>query len=334
MLYLAPRAAGWSVNAVRALTSLVKQLDGYGTGDVIHVHWTSPIVQNAESEIQARDQLRAFQAGVDGALARGASLIWTVHEATLPGCRYPELELELVQFLGDRAHEIHLLTPHAEAEIEQHLGSSAAKFRRPRHASFAGIYDDSSARSDARRRWEVEESETVVLIPVRGETAVDVDLFCDAVQRANLAAEPIVLLVAAEQAGVKTGNLIPADSKNVRVIHSQMPPADESSQDWFAAADVMTFLNASSPRVEDVLRAATFGVPSIVPGSEYLRRQFGAEQWVQFFDAQEAFRALSSLVVGFTRDDLLNKAAKAFAYEYTLHDMSRDFLARLNLAIA
>lgn len=329
MLYLAPRAAGWRLNSIKVLASFVKQLERFGADDLVHVHWTSAIVQEADSPSQSAEQLAAFKSGIDGALARGASLIWTVHDKTLSGCRYPEQELELIRFLVDRADEVHVLSKEAEIELGNHFDNSAAKFCYPRHASFAGICDDSRLRSEARGRWDFADEDTVVLVPTRDCSHSDVESLCESIQRASIDAARIVLLIATNLSPTEIARMALHNTANVRVIVSEVKSDHELAQHLFAAADVVAFPSIAEPTLDEVRLAVTFGVCAILPRSDYLRRYFGAERWAQFFDEIDNNRQFASLIADFRRNSSIRDAALAFAREFTPYDMSRAFLARL-----
>ncbi|MCY7289875.1 MAG: hypothetical protein LH624_16950, partial [Cryobacterium sp.] len=57
MLYLASQAAGWEIRRGSTLKSLLLQMEEVSAGDIIHVHWTSPLVQRAVSLEDARTRL-------------------------------------------------------------------------------------------------------------------------------------------------------------------------------------------------------------------------------------------------------------------------------------
>ncbi|GAB3119105.1 glycosyltransferase [Glaciibacter psychrotolerans] len=335
MLYLAPRAAGWKLKTSTLLTSLLIQLDEVGAGDVVHIHWTSPIVQKADTREEAAEQLRAFQQGLDTALANGAVLVWTVHNVRPHECLYPELELELVNFLVDRAAAVHVLSKGTEIEASDYYTIPIAKIVHVPHASYSGVYDQSLSRADARNRLGLADDEKALLFFGQMRAYKGLDVLFGAVERAAALGETIVLLLAGK---TKEEDLLAIEAvlpRNVRIIrdHSYIP--DDSTQDWFAAADLAVFPYKNVLNSGSVFLAATYGLPTILPNQDHMLRQFRAQKWIQFYDTANEVDSLGTLIADFDMTDVsLREEATAFAEGYTPYDMSREFLKRLEAALS
>lgn len=70
--------------------------------------------------------------------------------------------------------------------------------------------------------------------------------------------------------------------------------------------------------------SATLGVPVILPGEEHLRKQFGDEPWVRFYDVDDAVASLADLMAHPESTDH-TAAMEAFSLRYAPSAISGQY---------
>lgn len=332
MLYLAARADGWVVRKSTLFESLLAQLEADArTGDVIHVHWTAPIVQRALTLDEARERLERFQRAVDGALEQGVHLVWTMHNVLPHEMSYVDEEVALARFIADRAQLIHVLSPATARIAAPHFAVPDEKIVQIPHASYAGIYDESMTRDEARASFSLDSHAIAVLFFGQMRPYKGLDILFAALDEASAERRDLVLLLAGKTHPDDLGALEAMLPQGVRVIrdHSYVP--DGETQRWFRAADVAVLPYRNILNSGSIHLAATYGLPTILPRQDHLVEQFAGQGWVRFFDLDEPAKRLARLLIEF--DDVDGRAsvdALRLASEYTPFDMSRRYARALS----
>ncbi len=256
-------------------------------GDVIHVHWTAPVVQRASSPSEARARLVRFKQAIEAARGRGARLVWTVHNALAHDARHEDLEIELSRFLAGTADVVHVLNSKTDEVVSPLYDLSKRTIAHIPHPSYRGVYDGAGSRDEARASFELEEDDLAVLFFGQVRPYKGVDMLIDALGKATPPGR-IVLMLAGK-----------TSSEDVRVVDALLPEGlrtirqhdfvhDGDVKRWFDAADVAVLpyrriLNSGSLHL-----AATFGVPTVLPDEPHLRGDFGAERWIRWFRPGDA----------------------------------------------
>lgn len=330
LLYLAPRAEGARVESAKELSVIVEQLGRAAHKDIVHIHWTSPICQIAETEIEAEQRLALFQDAVRSAKARGVRIVWTVHNAIPHDVKYLEIEIRLNQFLSDSADLVHIMNPATAETVSEFYQLPADRTVTIPHSSYLGIYG-TRPKSEAREHFGIGAGEKVVLFLGQMRPYKGLGTLLKAVELAHHDSAPLVLLLAGK-----------TDPDVLRIIDSMLPPSvrvvrdhnyiDDHDVDlWFAAADVAVFpynriLNSGSVHL-----ASTFGVPCILPDEPHLIEQFAAEPWVSFFDQNDEVNSLAEALRAWEDPSgYLSESAREASERYTPYSMSRDYLRAIS----
>lgn len=296
LMLLAPRARGWNVVESLRLEHLEQHLGHLGTGDVFHMHWTSPIVQREDDDIdEARVRLDRFRNAVDAARARGARLVWTIHNILPHDARHLELELELNRYLAATADVVHVMNIDTVIAVADHYALDTARVVQIPHPSYQGVYPATVSRSEARAALGIASDERTVLAFGQMRPYKGLDVLVAAVRRMPAAERPVLLLAGRTSVADRTtiDGLLGDDLRAVRE-HDHV--ADVDVQRWFRAADVAVFpyrrvLNSGSLHL-----AASFGVPSVLPDEPHLRAEFADEGWVRWFDPSVAAGSLAAVL--------------------------------------
>ncbi|WIE66330.1 glycosyltransferase [Curtobacterium sp. MCLR17_036] len=296
LMLLAPRARGWNVLESLRLEQLEQHLGRLGTGDVVHVHWTSPIVQRENDDlVQARARLDRFRAAVDGARGRGASLVWTVHNVLPHDARHLDLERELAGWLADSADVVHVMNQATPDAVGDFYRLDPAKVVHIPHPSYQGVYPSTMTRADARASLGIDEGDRAVLAFGQMRPYKGLDVLVDAVRRVAPTERPVLLLAGRTSARDREAiDLMLGD--DVRAVREHDHVADVDVQRWFRAADVAVFpyrrvLNSGALHL-----AASFGLPSVLPDEPHLRVEFGDEEWARWFDTAEPASSLAEVL--------------------------------------
>ena len=330
MLYLASQAAGWELRKSTSPDNFFAQLEEVTAGDVIHLHWTSPLIQRAVSIADATERLAGVTGAVDAALARGGRLIWTVHNRLPHEVAFRQQEILLSEFLLDRATRVHILSTGTELAVADVYEIPAMKIAHIPHSSYVGVYDQSLSRDAARSAFELAPDDFVVLFFGQMRAYKGLHTLLAAAKRAQSLGKQIVVLMAGktkeeEISGIEA--LIPSE---LRVVREYEYIPDEHTQNWFSAADVAVFPYRDILNSGSVHLAATFGLPTVLPAQAHVVRQFGRENWVRFFDPADAVESLARVFLELEESASdLTPSATSFAASFTPYDMARAMLQLL-----
>lgn len=206
---------------------------------LLHVHWTSPVLQVATSTSEALQRLDAVTDGLAALRADGAQVVWTVHNVLPHECRFFDLEVELARRLASTADLIHVMDATTLDDVVPYYDLDPAKVVVIPHSSYLGCYPDTIGRAEARARLGVPDGCVALLVlggirPYKG-----LPLLLDVVD--DLAGEglDLRLLVAGPLGrmpeGDRTVDRLAAHSRVT--MHPEFVPA-EDVQVWARAADL------------------------------------------------------------------------------------------------
>lgn len=333
MLYATLPAGGTQVVPAGDLMSRPIPRDGGGRldGQVLHIHWTAPILGPATGLYDAQLRLDRFQATVRDVLHRGARLVWTVHNVLPHECAYPAVEVRLSRFLAEHADLIHVMS-------EETLDAVAGRYVLPRdkvrvipHASYVGVYPDFVSRSVARRRLGVLPHEVALLVlggirPYKGLDRL-LDVF-DRVCREELR---LRLLVAGKPGRFPDlAEWRRRCEEHPRIVSDFSYVPDADLQVWCRAADVAVLPYRSILNSGSFQLALSFGLPVIGPTDGALRSLLDPAYCLSFDPADD--RSLAEAVR--QAPTLANRAtaarARQAANRWTVADMAAAFAAALD----
>lgn len=297
MLSLAARADGCRFLGATTFPSLLTQIERLAAGDIVHIHWTSPILQNAPTRAEADLRLKRLRHVLSSLSRRRIRLIWTIHNKLPHELAFREEEIELYRQLASHADRIHVMAPDTRKLMADTCDLPADRIVTIAHPSYVGVYDGAADRPMARRSFDLRSSDHAVLFLGQIRPYKGVEMLVDAVSRADRPDErdTVLLLAGAPKDGADemVPDLIPP---NVRAhTHFGFVP-DGAVARWFMAADVAVFPYRAILNSGSVHLAATFRVPVIIPDEAHLRSQFGAEPWVAFFDTSAPADSIAAML--------------------------------------
>lgn len=294
---LSARAAGFQFDAVTHFDHLLDSLGQLDRGDVAHIHWTSPIAQDAPTLSTARRRVRMLARNLRRARRRGAHLVWTVHNRLPHELRYREQEIALYRLLAQESDAVHVMTADTADVISDVCAIPSDKLRLIPHPNYQGIYDTSISRDEARASFELTPDDVAVLFLGQIRPYKGVDTLLQAVDAAARPdGRPIVLLLAGDVSAEAISVLEETLPRSIRSIVHFGFVADGDIARWFSAADIAVFPYRQILNSGSVHLAATFHVPAIIPDEPHLRSQYGQEPWAAFFDTREPVASLTALL--------------------------------------
>ena len=295
LLSLSARAAGYDFVSSTEFTDFVTRLKLLRRGDTVHVHWTSPIAQDASSERSAVKRVALLRRALASACRRGVRLVWTVHNRLPHEMRYREQEIELFRLLAARADAIHVMTEDTRAVLADVCELPVEKIRRIPHPNYQGIYETGISRHDARAAFDLEEDDIAVLFLGQIRPYKGIDALLQAIEKTKASmGRRLVLLLAGAVNPDDLAALEESLPRSVRTVAYLDFVPDEEIALWFRAADVAVFPYRQILNSGSVHLAATFGVPVIIPDEPHLRKQYLGQEWVRYFDPADPVVSLAA----------------------------------------
>lgn len=329
MLYLGARSEGWLVEGSTSMNALAEAIPGLTHGDVVHIHWTSPILHESESESEARQSFNRFVILLDDLRAAGVRLIWTVHNTLAHDATFPELEVAVAQLLAARADRIVQINRQTRDAVSEHYDLPIEKLVTLRHASYAGIYAQPPSRLAARARLGVTPTAAAVgfIGQMRGYKGIPTLL--RAMGHATRYVDDLTLILAGKTTTTDLAQIQQHLPDGLPAVRHHSFVSDDEIATWYSACDVLVFpydrvLNSGS-----VLLAATFARPCILPAEPHLVAEYGSQPWVSFYETGngQAWSLAKAISAALSTGQGTRQAAQAFADEYTTFHMAWDYLA-------
>jgi glycosyltransferase involved in cell wall biosynthesis len=328
MLYAALPDINAEAVPVKDITEHLAIAAASGSPGVFHLHWTNPILQPAETSIEARTRLDAFTLALASFTDAGGTLIWTIHNVLPHDARFVDLEVELARTILRHASRVHLLS-------EQTVDQAAARYRiDPANvtvielSSYHGVYPNSMSRDRARSMLGISPEDKTLLIAGYIRPYKGIGRFLDVFDEL-LAADPTLrLLVAGKPLDAEgMADLEARCTEHPRVMSRFERIADDELQVWYGAADVAVLpytniLNSAAFRL-----AGTFGVPTVGPRMGALTAYEGRSH-VRLFDpysVDDLRRVVRTAVADFGRSPHFRKAAQQDAAAHAPHIMATEF---------
>lgn len=329
LLYAETAAAGAQL-APTSTPGRVARDDGASlAGRILHVHWTAPIIQYAQGTYSAWRKFEQFRDAVADAKARGAKVLWTVHNVLPHDVRHRTIEIELHRFLAEAADLIHVLGPQTVATAAPLYDLPLEKIRVIEHCSYTGVYPDWIGRAAARRRLGTFEEEILLLLLGEIRPYKGLNILLPAFERVA-ATDPRLRLLVAGRPG-RHGSLQPLLEQcrqHPRVLTSFEYVADCDIQVWMRAADIVVLPYSATLNSGALHLAQSFGRPVIAPSAGVVGAQLDPACSVSFRagDTDSLTAAIREAVDRLVTEEA-RAAAAAAAAERPPGAMSASFLS-------
>lgn len=152
-----PVVDSWSFGQLPRVASQTERL-------ILHVHWTSFVLTGITSRDVALQKVADLKTEIERLRAGGTALVWTLHNIIPHDTIFPDLELEVEQYLADTAEVIHALSYGSLDVMEQYLRVDRSKVIVVPHPNYTSAYENFITREDARLAFGIESDERVYVL--------------------------------------------------------------------------------------------------------------------------------------------------------------------------
>jgi glycosyltransferase involved in cell wall biosynthesis len=328
MLQLEARARGRYMAGTIDVNELIAELSDLRSRHLVHLHWTSPITENATDHADAERRVASVVSAVKKAVAHGRIVVWTVHNVLPHDSRYPDAARHLHRELSESVSSIHTLSRQTSSAVSEEFVIPPDRETVIPHSSYHGVYGALLPRRDAKAALGASTAATSILFFGQIRPYKGLENLLGAVDRLveTEPADSFQLLVAGKPSPEARELLLAMEHAPVAVTSALRFIEDAEVSTWFSAADVVVapyrhILNSGTMHL-----AATFGVPTVLPGLDHLREQFADEPWVRFFDTADPSASIAEALRSRFYDDVATRAAaRDFARRYTPLSMARAY---------
>jgi glycosyltransferase involved in cell wall biosynthesis len=276
LLYQQARAHGIAPVRLRRLWQLeeVTRLQDADLPTLLHLHWLHPILSNADSARAADAAMASFLGRLDGYLAAGGRLVWTVHNVLSHEVHHDAAEARLSREVAARAAVVHVMTEQTPDVVRPTFELPPDRLLVVPHMSYHGAYEDHVSRLDARHALGLLPDELVFLAlgyirPYKG-----LDDLLAAWQSLEPGRRRLVIAGEPGDDGATQAFLTQAAIDPTVVLDARSIPSSEV-QVFLRAADLAVLPYRHSLNSGALLLALTFGLPAIVPAGSGLADQIG-----------------------------------------------------------
>lgn len=296
---------------------------------VFHLHWTRGAQLGAASEQEARTMTAAYLAPIEDFVARGGTLLWSVHEEAPHDVAFAEVERELRSRLANLAHGVHLLHGSTFDTVAPRYPLPEDRTFVVEHPLYSGYYPTYITRDAARRRLGIDDDTALVvgfgaLRPYKGfERLVDcIDDLGEAIGR------PVHVLIAGPtMQHADTSSLEERAAARLDVTVSAGPVPVSDVQVLFRAADVVALPYRNVMNSGVLMLGLTFRRPCVAPRNP-ITETMATTGLVELFDAASDTALLEALrrAVGEAHPDEL---PEEFLRRYDPHVVAGQFAGHL-----
>ncbi|WP_156135174.1 glycosyltransferase [Arthrobacter sp. L77] len=140
---VAPIVKSWDfakLSQVRSKASLI----------VVHIHWTSFVLNSITSYQTAKKKIQDFKTDIERVISQGGKIVWTLHNVIPHNSRFVDLEIEVQQYIADKASVIHVLSEASVEVMSDFISFDRSKILHVPHPNYKSTYEDYVNRDQAR----------------------------------------------------------------------------------------------------------------------------------------------------------------------------------------
>jgi beta-1,4-mannosyltransferase len=286
------------------------------SGDaVFHLHWTRGAQLGAATAGEAATMTSTYLGPIESFVARGGTLLWSVHEETPHDIEFPDVEHALRRRLAELATGIHLLHESTRDAVQSMYELPEHKTFVVEHPLYTGYYPTYMGREAARRRLGLADDTALIvgfgaLRPYKGFDRL-LDRSADV---AGLIGRPVHVLIAGptmQHADTSELEARAVDRADATVSVGPVPTADV--QMLFHAADVIALPYRKVMNSGVLMLGLTFSKVCVAPRNP-ITTGAASTGFVQLFDAS-------------SDDDLVAALHRALTEEHP-DEIPRGFMER------
>ncbi len=236
---------------------------------VVHLHWLNQVLAKAGDDRAANEAVARHAELLDTLKARGARLVWTVHNVLPHDTQFEAQEVRLREQVVERADLVHVMSRRTTEAVEDWFALPHEKVYQCDHPGYQGVYPDWVSRADARRKLRIPDDAVALLLTGAVKPYKGIADLLEAVDRVSRARPGrIVLIVAGKPDDApETKDFITAAAAHpaVRLLPAQVPDVD--MQVLMRACDLVALPYRRSLNSGVLALALTFGRPALLPSN-------------------------------------------------------------------
>ncbi|MGO4145620.1 glycosyltransferase [Paenarthrobacter sp. YAF11_1] len=140
------------------------ELSPTGSHIIVHIHWTSFILNGITSYGTAKKKVADFRNAIAELKKRNGKIVWTLHNIIPHDSLYPTLEMEIQQHLAEEADVLHVLSDASAQMMSAALAIDPKKLVNVPHPNYRLTYEDYVTRSNARLEFGIGPSDRVYVL--------------------------------------------------------------------------------------------------------------------------------------------------------------------------
>ena len=234
---------------------------------VVHLHWLNQVLSRVTTAQEAQTAADEHEEMLDRLIARGARLVWTVHNVLPHDTQYEAYEVALRRAVADRAELIHVMSPRTPELLAPWLSLPADRLYHCDHPGYQGVYPDWITRDDARRRLRIPDASVALLLTGALKPYKGMSELLSAVQQVNRERPGAVTLIVAGKPddASETARFVQRaiHEPAVRLLPGKIPESD--IQVLMRAADVVALPYRRSLNSGVLALGLSFGRPALLP---------------------------------------------------------------------
>lgn len=236
---------------------------------VVHLHWLNQVLAKAGDDAAANEAVGRHAEFLDTLKARGARLVWTVHNVLPHDTQFEAQEVRLREQVVERADLVHVMSSRTVEAVEDWFTLPHEKVYQCDHPGYQGVYPDWVSRTEARRRLRIPDDAVALLLTGAVKPYKGLADLLEAVDRVSrVRPGRIVLIVAGKpDEAPETKEFIAAAAAHpaVRLLPVQVPDVD--MQVLMRAADLVALPYRRSLNSGVLALALSFGRPVLLPAN-------------------------------------------------------------------
>lgn len=331
LLELEPRAQGREMVGSTRFADLILELRSTRSRKHVHIHWTSPVTEQASTAREAENRVDQVLDGVRVALGRGRKVMWTVHNALPHDSLFADAARRLHRGLASTASMIHVLSKETSQAVSADFSLPESRTRLIPHASYIGVYGSSVPTVDARAALGADVHAPAVLFFGQLRPYKGMEHLVSALSRMQDGHGAPQLLLAGKASPQVDEVLARIEKSPIRVTSALRFIGDDEVSTWFSAASVAVLPYRDILNSGTMQLAASFGVPCVLPALDHLVREFSGQPWIQFFALKDPAASIEAIL---REGAFLNPEVKAAALDYARANppivMSRAYATALD----
>ncbi|MFK0003914.1 glycosyltransferase [Paenarthrobacter sp. NPDC090522] len=299
---------------------------------ILHIHWTSFILHGITSYNTAKKKIQDFRAAINDIKSKGGKIVWTLHNIIPHDSLYPDLEMQIQQFLAEQADVLHVLSDASAEMMSAALTIDKRKLVNVPHPNYRLTYEDYVTRRNARLEFGIGPNDRVYVLlgALKAYKGLDRLLKAfDGFRAGDPSIRRVLLVGGMADESAEVTEFVKKCLKHPDILIEPKKVPNHMVQNYMRAADVglapyTRMLNSGA-----VLLYQSFDLPVIASDVPAIW-----ENMTEEIGERVADNSVQSLVSAFERADRffendVRRQVRSYADQFDATVLSREFASRV-----